>query len=102
MTIFFSLAPISYNMSELELYNSITTKPLFEATIKTESGMDIICNFENDSKNETIGQISKDGFELNLNKMITDKKYYLQYYDSTYETYKNQKGQLVITEIEIE
>lgn len=52
-----------------------------------------------DNISDDIGKINFDGFELDLNKMETEKKYTLSYDDSLYEVFKNNKNELVISEI---
>lgn len=51
-------------------------------------------------KVEEIGIVDYTGFELDLNKMITDKKYRVNYDGSQYIVLKNKKGELEIKEIE--
>lgn len=52
-----------------------------------------------DNISDDVGKINFDGFELDLNKMETEKKYTLSYDDSLYEVFKNTKNELVISEI---
>lgn len=52
-----------------------------------------------DNISDDIGKIDFDGFELDLKKMETEKKYTVSFDDSLYEVFKNNKNELVISEI---
>lgn len=52
-----------------------------------------------ESISDDIGKMIFDGFELDLNKMETERRYTISYDDSLYEVFKNKNNELVISEI---
>ena len=76
------------------------------AGILTEAVIDLFIEFylkqipKQLQQEEEVGVVDYTGFELDLNKMITDKKYLVNYDGSQYVVLKNQKGELEIKEVE--
>ena len=48
---------------------------------------------------ENIIQIIDSGYEIDMDKMVLNKKYYFTFDDSKYVTWKNNSYELVISEI---
>ena len=57
-----------------------------------------LTEFQNSISDE-IGEINEDGFELDLKKMQTNKKYSVMFDNSIYQVYKNEQNELVVSEI---
>ena len=53
-----------------------------------------------DKMQRQIGLITENGFEVDLNRMLPNKKYLISYDGSKYEAMKNEKGDLELFEIE--
>jgi len=95
---FFQLAgPYRESKDHAEAFSSFATR--VESTHQQQSDVFLNKATQTEDKQEQVGFVGENGFQLDLNKMEALKQYVLLYDQVIYEAMKNFKGELELTEL---